>query len=108
MSCCFVSVAKVIRHPGYQRGWAADGTASQGHDLARSLHVIGDRGDELLDGVVSNLVAQTAPELDRQRVPVQVASREVEEERLDVERVDAERRVRSHVDRGHVALPAHL
>ena len=58
--------------------------------------------------VVAHLVAETLPELERERFAAQVVAVVVQQERLRVQRLDAERRVGAHVDRGPMTAAREL
>ena len=61
--------------------------AVERHERPRAFDVVGDRLDQLLDGVEPHLVAEPFPELDGERVAAKLIVGEVQEERLDVERL---------------------
>jgi len=50
--------------PSVEPGRSAE--RARGNDRTRALHVVGDRGHQLVDRVVAHLVAKAFPELDRE------------------------------------------
>ena len=83
-------------------------SASRRNDLLRATDVVADRIDQRSDGVVADLIPQSSPELDAERLTGQLASSVAQEEGLHVERFDAERGVRPHVERRPVSATSVL
>src|SRR6266508_5935400 len=67
------------------------------HELASAPDVLGHGSGEGCGRVESLLVAEPGPELDGERLAVELA-REVEQIGLDVDRFPAERRIGPHAD----------